>query len=267
MRDRTGKGRDTSMIDSHCHLTDPRLLEQLDDVLARAKAAGVDRMITIGTDPEDNLAAVQLCEMRPNLRCSIGIHPNYCHEVEESEIPLLRGLQNNPAVVALGEMGLDYHYNFADRSRQARFFEAQLQLATELNRPVVIHNREATDDTLAIMKKFPKVQAVFHCFTGTIDDGQKILDAGYLIGFTGPVTFKKSHDIQEIARRAPADRILVETDAPYLTPEPMRKQKINEPALVMHTAAMVAQLRGIPTEELDRITTQNTERFFRWSIA
>ena len=130
------------MIDSHCHLTDPRLLEQLDDVLARAKAAGVDRMITIGTAPDDDAAAIQLCQMRSQLRCSIGIHPNYCHEVEESEIPKLREMQKDPTVVALGEMGLDYHHNFADRARQRRFFEAQLQLAAELNRPVVIHNRD-----------------------------------------------------------------------------------------------------------------------------
>ena len=253
------------MIDSHCHLTDPRLLEQLDDVLARAKAAGVDRMITIGTEPDDDAAAIQLCHMRPQLRCSIGIHPNYCHEVEESEIPRLREMQKDPTVVALGEMGLDYHYNFADRARQRRFFEAQLQLATELNRPVVIHNREATDDCLAVMRKFPSVRAVFHCFTGTIAEGEKILEAGYLLGFTGVVTFKKSDDVKEIARRMPTDRILVETDAPYLTPEPMRKQKINEPALVVHTAAVVAQVRGITIQEVDRITTENVERFFGWA--
>jgi TatD DNase family protein len=253
------------MIDSHCHLTDPRLLEQLDAVLARAKSAGVDRMITIGTDPDDDLAAIQLCRMRPMLRCSIGIHPNYCHEVDESEIPKLREMQRDPSVVALGEMGLDYHYSFADRARQRRFFEAQLQLATELNRPVVIHNREATDDCLAVMRQFRSIRAVFHCFTGTIAEGEKILEAGYALGFTGVVTFKKSDDVKEIARRTPADRLLVETDAPYLSPEPMRKQKINEPALVVHTAAVVAQVRGVSIEEIDRITTANVERFFGWT--
>jgi TatD DNase family protein len=253
------------MIDSHCHLTDPRLLEQLDDVLARAKSAGVDRMITIGTDPDDDLAAIQLCHMRPMLRCSIGIHPNYCHEVDEAEIPRLREMQSDPSVVALGEMGLDYHYNFADRARQRRFFEAQLKLAAELNRPVVIHNREATDDCLAVMRQFPGIRAVFHCFTGSIAEGEKILEAGYTLGFTGVVTFKKSDDVKEIARRTPADRLLVETDAPYLTPEPMRKQKTNEPALVVHTAAMVAQVRGVSIEEIDRITTANVERFFGWT--
>jgi TatD DNase family protein len=255
------------MIDSHCHLTDPRLLEQFDDVLARAKSAGVDRMITIGTDPDDDLAAIQLCHMRPMLRCSIGIHPNYCHEVAESEIPKLREMQSDPSVVALGEMGLDYHYNFADRARQRRFFEAQLQLARELNRPVVIHNREATDDCLAVMRQFPGIRAVFHCFTGSVAEGEKILDAGYTLGFTGVVTFKKSDDVKEIARRTPADRLLVETDAPYLSPEPMRKQKINEPALVVHTAAVVAQVRGVSVAEIDRITTANVERFFGWTTA
>src|SRR5262252_2359053 len=115
------------MIDSHCHLTDPRLLEQLDDVLSRASAAGVTRMITIGTEPDDDSAAIQLCRMRPEvLRCAIGVHPNYCHEVEESELPKLLEMQADSSVVALGEMGLDYHYNFADKARQRRFFEAQL---------------------------------------------------------------------------------------------------------------------------------------------
>jgi TatD DNase family protein len=174
-------------------------------------------------------------------------------------------MQSDPSVVALGEMGLDYHYNFADRARQRRFFEAQLKLAAELNRPVVIHNREATDDCLAVMRQFPGTRAVFHCFTGSIAEGEKILEAGYTLGFTGVVTFKKSDDVKEIARRTPADRLLVETDAPYLTPEPMRKQKTNEPALVVYTAAMVAQVRGVSIEEIDRITTANVERFFGWT--
>jgi TatD DNase family protein len=252
------------VIDSHCHLTDPRLASQLDDVLARARAAGVDRIITIGTNPADWDAALQLCRDRDNIRCAIGVHPNYCHEVDESELPRLRELQADLAVVALGEMGLDYHYNFADRARQRSFFESQVQLAAVLSRPVVIHCREAVTDTLAVLSNFPTVRAVFHCFTGTVAEADRILEQGYLIGFTGVVTFKNSDALREAARRAPLDRILVETDAPYLTPEPMRKQKVNEPSFVAHTAAAVANARGITTAQLDEATTANVKRFFGW---
>src|SRR4051794_6896890 len=161
-RRRSDRASANSLIDSHCHLTDPRLFEQLDAVLHRAAAAGVTRMITIGTNPEDDAAAIALCKGRSNIRCAIGVHPNYCHEVGEADfIEKLRQLQTDGSVVALGEIGLDYHYDSADRARQRRFFEAQLQLAAELNRPVVIHCREAVDDCLAIMRgSLPQVRAV-----------------------------------------------------------------------------------------------------------
>jgi TatD DNase family protein len=162
-------------------------------------------------------------------------------------------------------MGLDYHYDFADRARQQRFFEAQLSLAAELKRPVIIHCRDAVDDTLAILRGFPTVTAVFHCFTGTSEEASRIVDAGYLLGFTGAVTFKKSDDLREAVRRTPRDRLLVETDAPYLSPEPVRKQKVNEPAFVLHVAETIAQIWGVDVEEVDRATTANVERFFRWT--
>jgi TatD DNase family protein len=252
------------MVDTHCHLTDPRIFEQLDAVLQRSAAAGVTRMVTIGTHPADWDAALKVCKDTQNIRCALGIHPNYCHEVELSEIANLRIAQDSPMVVALGEMGLDYHHAFAPRDRQARFFEAQLELAAELGRPVVIHCREAVDDCLAILKRFPTVPAVFHCFTGTAEEARRIWEGGYLTGFTGVVTFRNGQSLREIARDAPADRILVETDAPYLSPEPMRKSKINEPAFVVHTAAAVASARSISLEELDELTTANAMRFYRW---
>jgi TatD DNase family protein len=253
------------MIDTHCHLTDPRINEQLEDVLARAKAANVECIVTIGTHPNDDMAAIEVCRGRENLRCAIGVHPNYCHEVDEpTAIPMLRQLQNDSSVVALGEMGLDYHYDFADRARQRRFFENQLQLASELDRPAVIHCREAVDDCLKIMSGFKSVRAVFHCFTGTVDEGERIVAAGYFLGFTGVVTFKNSEGLRETARRVPSDRFLVETDAPFLSPEPIRKQKVNEPALVMHTAKAVSQIRGISLEKVDQLTTKNAQEFFNW---
>jgi len=252
------------MIDTHCHLTDPRLLGQLDSVLARAAAAGVNRMVTIGTHPDDWDAALAVTKQHPNIRCALGAHPNNCHEIEFEEIPRLRGFLQNPAVVAMGEMGLDYHYDFSPPAKQAKYLEAQLEIARELKWPVVIHCREAMEDCLAILRSFAGVTAVFHCFTGTADEASRIWDAGHLIGFTGVVTFKNGQPLRDIAASAPMDRFLVETDAPYLSPEPMRKQKTNEPALVIHTAATVAAARKISLEELDRITTDNALRFYRW---
>jgi TatD DNase family protein len=253
------------MIDSHCHLTDPRLHEQLDDVLSRASAVNVTRVITIGTNISDDAAAIEVCRGRENVRCAIGIHPNYCQNADLADVEKLRELQRDPSVVALGEMGLDYFHNFADRDLQRRFFEAQLALASELNRPIVIHSREAIADTLDVLKHAPAVRAVFHSFTGTLEEAMSIIEAGFLLGFTGPITFKKNDALREVVKRTPHDRLLVETDAPYLSPEPIRKQKTNEPALVIHTAAVVAQQWGVSIDETDRITTRNAERFFGWN--
>jgi TatD DNase family protein len=250
------------MIDSHCHLTDPRLLDQIDAVLERAKAAGVHHIITIGTDPDDSADVISLCKMRPNLRCVVGVHPGYCNEVEEAEISTIARLQFDSSVVAIGEMGLDYHYTKDNKDRQQRFFEAQLELARRMNKPAVIHSRESVDDCLAMMKNFPTVPAVYHCFTGTLEEGERIVAAGYYLGFTGVVTYKNAQHLRDLARTMPADRILVETDAPYLSPEPMRKQKVNEPALVVHTVAAVAEARGVTLEEIDVMTTANAKRLF-----
>lgn len=252
------------MIDTHCHLTDPRLAGQLDQVLARAAAAGVSRMVTIGTDLDDDVRCLELCRALPNVRCAIGVHPNHAGEAIVEDLPQLRQLQFDPSVVALGEMGLDYFHRYSPRERQRAVFDFQLGLAAELNRPVVIHSREAIDDTLAIMRGFPTLRAVFHCFTGTPEEARKILDAGCLLGFTGAATFKNADGIRSAIALTPLDRLLVETDAPYLTPEPMRKQKTNEPALVTHVADVVAAVKNVSVEELDRITTANADDFYGW---
>jgi TatD DNase family protein len=251
------------MFDTHCHLTDPRLEDQLTDVLARAAHAGVTQMVTVATHAEDWTKALKVAAEHAPVYCAIGVHPNNCHQVEISELAHLRTLQLAPKVVALGEMGLDFHYDDVPRPMQVKFFEAQLQLAAELNRPAIIHCREAVDDCLAVLSAFPNVPADFHCFTGTHAEANRILDRGYMIGFTGVVTFKNAGALLDVVKSAPDDQILVETDAPYLSPAPMRKQKINEPALVVHTAAFVAQLRGKTLEEIDDLTTRNANRFYR----
>ncbi len=177
------------------------------------------------------------------MRCAIGVHPNYTHDASVDDLPRLRDLHADPAVIALGEMGLDYHHQFSSRERQMAFFEPQLQLAADVNKPVVIHSREATDDTLAVMRGFPAVRAVFHCFTGTAAERGRSSTRGTSSASPAP-TFKKSDPIREAAALTPLDRMFVETDAPYLTPEPMRKQKTNEPALVVHVAEALGAHEG-----------------------
>jgi TatD DNase family protein len=250
------------MIDTHCHLTDARLLSQLGAVLLRAAQAGVSRIITIGTDLDDAQAAITLCGQKTGLRSGVGIHPNHSHEADVSHIPRLKAMCQESSVVAVGEMGLDYFHHFADRAHQATMFSAQLDLAVAIGKPVVIHCREAVDDALAILRGFAGVRGVFHCFTGTADEARRILDAGFMIGFTGPVTYKRNDELRSVVRLVPADRLLLETDAPYLSPEPVRSSKVNEPALVMHTARRVAQERGISLDELDALSTQNTRSLF-----
>ena len=253
------------MIDTHCHLTDIRLLDQIDAVMQRAAGAGVTQIMTIGTHPADWPACVDMCRKWSNVRAAVGVHPNYCQEAELTDLARLGEFLKEPGVLAVGEMGLDYFHQDAPRDRQAEFFRAQLTIARDMGRPAVIHCRQATDDTLAIMKEFAGVPAVFHCFTGSLAEVRKIVAAGYYVGFTGVVTYKNAPEVRDSAAYVPEDRILVETDAPYLSPEPMRRQKINEPSLVMHTAAMVAKVRGVSVEELDRITTGNARRLFGWN--
>lgn len=254
------------MIDTHCHLSDPRLHSQLADVLRRASEAGVRGIVTIGTDPEDWPVAMKVANDHVNVRCAIGVHPCYCHNVDIQKISELRSLADTPKVVAIGEMGLDYFHAEAPRDLQRKFFIAQLELAEALNKPVVIHSRSAIGDCLDVMKSFPKIPAVYHCFTGNTDEASEIVEQGYWVGITGVVTFKNAPELRQIVAEVPSDRIVVETDGPWLSPEPMRKQKVCEPAYVMHTAGAVAAARGITLGEIDRITSENAKRLYRWEI-
>jgi TatD DNase family protein len=253
------------MIDTHCHLTDERLASHLDAVLDRAAKAGIGRMITIGTDLDDSQACVKLCAGRENIRCAIGVHPTSA-DANTFSTERLAALMVEPAVVAVGEIGLDYFWvkDSAQQGVQKKIFAEQLHVAEQGKKPVVIHCREAVADCLAIMKDFPRVRAVYHCFTGTISEAHLILNAGYWLGFTGAVTFKRNDELREVAKSMPADRMLIETDAPYMTPEPMRKQKINEPAMLVHTARKIAEVRGIGLAELKSITDENARQFFGW---
>jgi TatD DNase family protein len=260
------------LIDTHCHLTSSELIEHVPDVLARARAAGVARAILVAVNPADARAALALLEGRPNLFLVAGVHPHEAGtcsaEVWGELAALLRGQgladDLKRRIVGVGETGLDFHYDFAPRRRQEEVFEAHLALAIEQGLPVVIHARESESRVCEILGRFPQLagRVVWHCFSGDPALARRMLDLGGFCSFTGVVTFKKADMIRESARFVPSDRIMVETDAPYLSPEPLRKVRPNEPALLVHTARFLAALRGEDEREFAAATTANAVRFF-----
>lgn len=253
-----------SLIDSHCHLTFEPLQADMDAVLERSRAAGVTRWITIGTDIEHSRAAVTAAQNRKDLWATVGVHPHEARHWDEGATRVLEELSAETKVVALGEMGLDFHYDFSTPAQQEKAFEAQLELATKKKLPVVVHTREAFDRTIAILKNhlanIPRV--VLHCFTGSADQARAALAAGMYLSFTGVVTFKNAHAIREAAELVPLDRLMIETDCPYMSPEPVRKQRINEPANLVHTARFLANLKGLAWQPFVRAVQATTLDFF-----
>lgn len=250
-------------IDSHCHLTYDGLAERIGDVLDRAAAAGVTDCVCIATDLANAAEVLDLSDRYANIHAVAGIHPHEAGKVDSDWAEALSKIVSRDDVFAVGEMGLDYHYDFADRDEQKRVFETQLAIAATVQKSIVIHCREAHTDTLDILRAAaPKTSVVFHCFTGTLAEALEIIDAGYWISLTGVVTFKKSEELREVARRIPADRLMVETDSPYLAPEPVRSKRPNEPAYVVHTARRIAELRGEDIETFATRVRTNTIRFY-----
>ncbi len=255
------------MIDTHCHLTYDGLHERVDAVISDAVAAGVDRMITVGTSPADARKAISLAERYDNIYATVGLHPHYAADWPSPTMlaEALSELITHPKIVALGEMGLDKHYADPPMNMQRAAFAAQLELANELpNHPIVIHNREATDDTLAMIADsgLPGERFVFHCFTGTPDEVEKILAIGAMVSFTGIVTFKNADAIAEASDLVPLSQLMIETDSPYLAPAPHRKVRPNEPKYVVHVAEFLAQRRGMTVDEFTAAVDTNAERFF-----
>ncbi len=254
------------MIDTHCHLTYPQLADRLAEVLAGAKADGVDRMITIGTTPEDAMRARALADSHPHIFFAAGIHPHYAADVPDSELPYLAQLVAHRRCVAFGEMGLDYHYPDPTPKMQHQCFSHQLQTAaySEIPKPIIIHCRKAVDDTLAIIRSstIDGRRFVFHCCTEPASEVRKILDLGAMVSFTGIATYKNAPEVRESCLLVPDDRLMIETDAPYLSPEPHRKVRVNEPRFLAATAAFLAELRGMRTVDFIRMVDANAERFF-----
>jgi len=251
------------LIDSHCHLTFDGLHKQVGAVMDRAMTAGVAESITVAENVEDANRALALSAEYPGVHVVAGIHPHGAAKVQNDwDIALLEIVQRED-VYAVGEMGLDYHYDYSDRASQMRVFRRQLEIAMGVGKPVVIHCREALGDTIATLAEFPALAGVvFHCFTGSEAEAREILDQGYWLSLTGVVTFKKSAELRQVAEMMPADRLMIETDAPYLSPEPMRQVRPNEPALLVHTAACVAEQRRMSLSDLAAQTVANTRRFF-----
>lgn len=284
------------LVETHAHLDYPDFAHDLDDVLRRAAEAGVTRVITIGTSIESSRRAIDLAERYPAVYAVIGVHPTYVQEAEEDVFTPLRELAKHPRVVAIGETGLDYHRlpseevakekqvqvmtalrtetdeeieaqirDGAYKSKQVSLFEQQLDLAVELGLNAVIHQRDAWEDTLKIMHPYTgKLRGVFHCFGGSLDQANEVLDLDHLVSFTGIVTFKNGAAVREVAAQIPLWKFMVETDCPYLAPVPFRGKRC-EPAHTRIVAETIASARQVPLEEIAEATTETAEKFFQFN--
>lgn len=255
-------------IDTHCHLAHARLAGQVQAVLDRAAHASVVAMICASSDLAESGRSQQLATRCDRVYFTAGLGPHEATDAGGGYLAALAALAGDPRCVALGECGLDYHYDLSPRPVQRRVFAEQLDLARRLGRKVVIHTREALADTLAIVHDsgLDGRQIVFHSFTEPLPGAQAVLDTGAMIGLSGIVTFTKSAALRQLAAAVPADRLLIETDSPYLSPEPVRKMKTNEPANVVHVAACLARARAVSCQELAELTTDNARRFFGLGI-
>lgn len=252
------------LIDTHAHLTFPELENRIDEVLSRSRTAGVVEWITIGTDREHIKRVLQLVQRKPGLWAGLGYHPHYANDVTEGDIAYLKKSLQAERVAAVGETGLDYHYDNVVPDNQKRLFRRHLDLAAALQKPVIVHTREAFDDTMAVLAEYEgKLEnVVIHCYGGSAEQTRLVLNRGYYVSFTGTVTFKRSDTLRAIAASIPPERIMVETDCPYISPEPVRRIHPNEPSLMVHTARCLADLHGLTLERFADITTSTARTFF-----
>jgi TatD DNase family protein len=249
-----------TLVDSHCHLDGTKFDADREQVIDRALAAGVTRLLAIGAGdgPPDLEAAVRLADRYPFVYATVGVHPHEASKVTEETYARLRDLVAHPKVVAFGEIGLDYHYDFSPRDVQRAVFDRQLAIAAGARKPIVIHTREAWEDTLAQVTALPH-GGIMHCFTGDAAQARQALDLGFHLAFGGVLTFPSAGALREAARLAPDDRILVETDCPYLAPIPYRGKR-NEPAYMVETVRRLAEIRGATPERIAELTTRNFDR-------
>ena len=256
------------LVDSHCHLDDRQFDEDRAQVIERALAAGVERMMAIGTGngPPDLEAGLRLARQHAFIYATVGVHPHDAAKATGDTWPRLEALLESEKVLAVGEIGLDYHYDFSPRDVQQEVFVRQLKIAAAARKPIVIHTREAWDDTLRLLHEHWSGGGIMHCFTGGPDEARQTLDLGFHLSFGGVLTFPKADALRDAARQTPEGRLLVETDAPYLAPVP-RRGKRNEPAFMIETVRRLAEVRGTTPERIAEATTANFERLMFAPVA
>lgn len=254
-----------SFIDTHCHINLETFNDRIDEVLDAAAAAGVERVICIGIDIPTSERAIELAERFPQVYASAGIHPNDCTQpgIPANWEQIIGDMLSHPKVVAVGETGLDYYWDEAPPDQQKIFLRAHLDLAQSTDLPVVLHNRDSDQDMVALLTNHPHTKGVLHCWSAPWEIAQPLLEKGYHISFTGSVTFKKNILVQDVARQMPPDRLMLETDSPFLTPAPFRGKKPNEPKYIPVIARFIAGLRNMPVEVLASATTRTAEKLFR----
>jgi TatD DNase family protein len=251
------------MFDSHAHLDDDRFDKDRQEAINRAWEAGLTGIINVGADMESSARSIELAEACDTIFASVGMHPHDSKDMKETDYLQLKRWAAHPKVVAIGEIGLDYHYDHSPRPVQQEVFVRQLDVAREMGKPVIIHEREAHADMLALVKSAGQgLTGVFHCFSGSLETAREAIKLGFYISLAGPVTFSNSVKAKQVAAGVPLDRLLIETDSPYLTPHPLRGKR-NEPAFVRHVAEEVARLREISIEEVTAATTANVKRLFQ----
>lgn len=250
------------LFDTHAHLLSEKFDEDRDELIARLPQLGIAGMIEVGTTVSDSVKAIQLAEKADYIYATIGVHPHEAAEAEPDYIEQLRALAANPKVLAIGEIGLDYHYDFSPRDVQREVFARQLELARELELPVAIHMREATQDTLAILRDHKITFGVMHCFSGSAETAELCVDIGLHVSFTGSVTFKNARKVVEAAAVVPMDRLMAETDCPYLSPEPVRGRR-NDPSNVRYVIEKLAEIKGIAPDEMAEVNIRNAKELYR----
>jgi len=250
------------LFDTHAHLNDPAFDEDRAQLLETFKDAGVGLVLNAGCSLESSRDCIALAESYPWIYASVGTHPDTADEVNEEVLEAYRQMCRHPKVKAIGEIGLDYYYETIHRETQMRAFRMQMALAEELDMPVIIHERDAHNDGMTIVKEFPKVKGVFHCYSGSAEMARQLVKLGWYIGFTGVLTFKNARKAVETAASIPLDRIVLETDCPFMAPVPYRGKR-NHPGYLPFMAEKLAEIRGLPVEEIIRITTENAKRLYR----
>lgn len=253
-----------NLFDSHCHLEDERFAEDRAEVMARMEDAGVRRCILAGSDMDSSSRIVEMTRLHPHVYGVVGVHPHEAKTwTDECELRITEWVKEE-RIVGVGEFGLDYYYDLSPREKQQEVFVKQLLLARKLDMPAVFHIRDAHGDILSLMKEHRNElpEGVIHCCSASVETAREYLDMGFYISFAGPVTFKNANKLLDVARFVPADRIMVETDSPYMAPVPMRGKR-NEPTYVKYVAEKIAELRGIPAEEMAQLASDNTCRLFR----